>query len=155
MFELPSKTYGLPDGSTPISKVSRVQRKSERAKKKAEEDAQIQAASKPKKKREAIPTLERRELFRRAKKCCEDCGKPGNPDEGRTLAIDHVLPVCQGGTNDIDNLRLLCNFCNGAKGGSRDCHAEAVARARAGKTVDNNRIVEQLAAIVGKKGKVK
>jgi hypothetical protein len=32
------------------------------------------------------------------------------------LQIDHVRPVSLGGTNDLDNLQLLCGPCNGSKG---------------------------------------
>lgn len=31
--------------------------------------------------------------------------------------IDHVIPVCQGGINDIDNLVVACRSCNAKKGG--------------------------------------
>lgn len=30
-----------------------------------------------------------------------------------TFHIDHIKPVCVGGTNDPDNLRLACPTCNG------------------------------------------
>jgi 5-methylcytosine-specific restriction endonuclease McrA len=38
-------------------------------------------------------------------------GSPSN--EG---TIDHIIPVSRGGTNDVDNLRLLCRSCNSKKG---------------------------------------
>ena len=31
------------------------------------------------------------------------------------LQIDHVKPVAKGGTNDLDNLQLLCGACNRQK----------------------------------------
>lgn len=31
--------------------------------------------------------------------------------------VDHVVPVCQGGTNDLDNLVLACSACNLQKAG--------------------------------------
>jgi hypothetical protein len=31
------------------------------------------------------------------------------------LTIDHVIPVAGYGWTDLDNLRLLCQFCNGGK----------------------------------------
>ena len=30
--------------------------------------------------------------------------------------IDHIIPRCMGGTNDMDNLRLCCRHCNRKKG---------------------------------------
>lgn len=30
--------------------------------------------------------------------------------------IDHIVPVCHGGSNELDNLRLLCKGCNRDKG---------------------------------------
>ena len=33
------------------------------------------------------------------------------------LVVDHVIPVCQGGTNDIENLITSCFSCNSGKGG--------------------------------------
>jgi len=41
-------------------------------------------------------------------KCCF-CGSKDN------LEIDHIIPVFQGGTNDEDNLRVLCQSCNGKR----------------------------------------
>jgi hypothetical protein len=32
------------------------------------------------------------------------------------LAIDHILPVSRGGTNEPRNLQLLCGRCNSSKG---------------------------------------
>jgi hypothetical protein len=30
----------------------------------------------------------------------------------RHLHIDHIIPVARGGSNDFENLRLLCAWCN-------------------------------------------
>jgi hypothetical protein len=35
------------------------------------------------------------------------------------LAVDHMVPVCQGGTDDIDNLARACRFCNSRKAGRK------------------------------------
>lgn len=31
------------------------------------------------------------------------------------IEVDHIYPIARGGTNDLDNLQLLCGFCNSAK----------------------------------------
>lgn len=43
---------------------------------------------------------------------CSSCGGP-LPGVGRT--VDHIIPVALGGTNDPDNLQLLCLECNDRK----------------------------------------
>lgn len=30
----------------------------------------------------------------------------------QSLVIDHIIPLAQGGTNDLSNLRTLCQSCN-------------------------------------------
>lgn len=41
---------------------------------------------------------------------CELCNSTQN------LVIDHIVALSQGGTNDISNLRTLCNSCNTKEG---------------------------------------
>lgn len=56
-----------------------------------------------------------RELFKRQKGRCAYCLKTL---AGRTFHIDHHVPLSRGGSNDINNLRLLhpkCNLVKGAK----------------------------------------
>lgn len=36
---------------------------------------------------------------------------------GENFHVDHVLPICLGGTNDRGNLQLTCAACNISKGG--------------------------------------
>jgi 5-methylcytosine-specific restriction endonuclease McrA len=43
---------------------------------------------------------------------CAYCGQTHNPDE---LTIDHIIPVSQGGRNDITNICLACLSCNSSK----------------------------------------
>ena len=40
--------------------------------------------------------------------CCAACGC-GDRD---ALAIDHVIPQALGGTDEIENLQVLCTVCN-------------------------------------------
>ncbi|MEO3677390.1 HNH endonuclease [Rheinheimera sp. FR7-31] len=46
--------------------------------------------------------------------CCTDL--TGLYSTGQELAIDHIVPLAKGGTNDPTNLQILCKHCNSAKG---------------------------------------
>jgi 5-methylcytosine-specific restriction endonuclease McrA len=55
---------------------------------------------------------------------CRYCGRAvreragskfSRPDD--TLHIDHVVPMCRGGTSTVGNLVVACGACNVAKGG--------------------------------------
>lgn len=52
-------------------------------------------------------------LVERDGHCCTNCG-----EDTRYLTIDHKKAVINGGTNDIDNLQLLCRSCNSKKSDS-------------------------------------
>lgn len=45
---------------------------------------------------------------------CPSCGR----DWSETLrpTVDHIVPICKGGGNDIDNVQPLCRPCNSRKG---------------------------------------
>lgn len=43
----------------------------------------------------------------------EKCAHCGTSEE---LSVDHVVPLCRGGSSRIDNLQLLCKKCNVQKG---------------------------------------
>ena len=45
---------------------------------------------------------------------CYYCGKKLKP--WQTFSIDHVIPVIQGGTDDLENLVPSCKQCNARKG---------------------------------------
>lgn len=48
--------------------------------------------------------------------CCAYCGRKGT---NRTLVIEHVLPVAQGGSTNVNNILPACRSCNREKGGAR------------------------------------
>ncbi len=60
----------------------------------------------------------RNEILERNGFTCQLCGAgpgdpdPFNPSRKLKLHIDHVVPISQGGSNDKDNLRVLCSACN-------------------------------------------
>ena len=56
----------------------------------------------------------REKVEARAEKICEYCLSPldFSPDP---FSIEHILPLFKGGTNDLKNLALSCQGCNGFK----------------------------------------
>jgi hypothetical protein len=65
-------------------------------------------------KRKPIKPSLRFEILKRDDYRCQMCGVTAK--DGATLEIDHILPVSKGGTNDPDNLQVLCRDCNAGKG---------------------------------------
>jgi len=57
-----------------------------------------------------IPLKIRKEILNKYKNKCVNCGS------GENLEIDHIKPLSKGGTNDFDNLQILCKECNVKKG---------------------------------------
>lgn len=47
---------------------------------------------------------------------CQACGSKPSPHNDVTLAIDHIVPFSWGGSDDPDNLQVLCEACNCSKG---------------------------------------
>ena len=62
----------------------------------------------------SISLKKRFEVFKRDNFTCQYCSSkpPLIP-----LEVDHILPICKGGKNDIDNLITACFDCNRGKGG--------------------------------------
>lgn len=59
-------------------------------------------------------------VFERDQHQCVFCVKEyGKMDPGRSLTIDHKIPVSMGGTNDLDNLCCCCKEHNKDKGSQR------------------------------------
>ena len=65
------------------------------------------------KKRKALSKKLRFEIFKRDAFTCQYCG--GHPPE-QILHVDHIVPVAEGGENNIDNLVTSCSACNLGKG---------------------------------------
>lgn len=69
--------------------------------------------SKKKYRRKGIPGKVKLAVMERDNYKCQMCG--ATVDDGIKLHIDHIIPISKGGTNDIDNLQVLCHKCNLAK----------------------------------------
>lgn len=72
--------------------------------------------------REAVPRKLRMEVIERDGNACVYCGRMGgvlsqtDVKADGYMHIDHVIPVAQGGSNDISNLVCSCRRCNLEKG---------------------------------------
>ena len=55
----------------------------------------------------------RKQVLQRDKYTCLCCGKKAK--QGRTLTVDHIIPISMGGKSKLSNLQTLCNECNIAK----------------------------------------
>lgn len=64
-------------------------------------------------KRKPLTKKLRFEVFKRDNFTCQYCGRMA-PDV--ILEVDHVVPVAEGGNNDILNLVTSCKDCNRGKG---------------------------------------
>ncbi|WP_225784478.1 HNH endonuclease [Xenophilus sp. Marseille-Q4582] len=64
-------------------------------------------------KRQTVSKKTRFEVFKRDAFTCQYCG--AHPP-GVLLHVDHIHPVAEGGTNEIDNLVTACEPCNAGKG---------------------------------------
>lgn len=66
--------------------------------------------SKPYKK--TLPKGIRHEVLKRDDFRCVECGATNKQSP---LQVDHIIPLSKGGTDELDNLRTLCNTCNISK----------------------------------------
>ena len=64
--------------------------------------------------RKPISTRMRFEIFKRDSFKCLYCGKSA---PSVILHVDHVMPICEGGTNEPANLVTACQDCNLGKSG--------------------------------------
>lgn len=79
------------------------------------------------KKRKSISKKIRFEVFKRDSFTCQYCGRFA-PDI--TLQVDHIIPVKDGGDNDLLNLVTSCFDCNSGKGGVQLSDQSALIRSR-------------------------
>lgn len=139
MFDVPKYSPPACDGSRGFTpKRSKAERITENAQKRAAVDAMKKEAEKKARPRKPIGARLRAMVLERDGFRCKRCGR--GACDGEQMRIDHIVPIAQGGTNDESNLQVLCETCNLGKGARRE-------------PIDNSKIVSQLAAIVGKKGK--
>ena len=52
-------------------------------------------------------------IFEAAGRCCAKCGRKLGPRD--EWAIDHVIALVNGGTDDDANLQVLCDWCHTPK----------------------------------------
>jgi len=64
--------------------------------------------------RERMPTWVSRTLLSRERNLCANCHSSFQ-ELHDVPHIDHIIPLAQGGNNDISNLQLLCSSCNSKK----------------------------------------
>lgn len=68
-----------------------------------------------------ISPARRMDILERNGFTCQLCGAgpgeadPTNPSRKIRLHIDHITPIVQGGTDDRENLRVVCSSCNQAR----------------------------------------
>lgn len=63
-------------------------------------------------------TILRADVWDASDKHCAYCRKALHPL--RDFCIDHVIPKCAGGTDDLSNLVAACRLCNNRKGSTAD-----------------------------------
>jgi hypothetical protein len=54
------------------------------------------------------------DIYARDGKKCRQCGTTID------LIVTHIIPLARGGTNDPDNLQVLCRSCNAERGFNYD-----------------------------------
>lgn len=63
--------------------------------------------------RKQLPAAVRRKVLARG--VCSQCNTDMHNSQSPPFEIDHIVPLALGGTDDLSNLRLLCQPCHKAK----------------------------------------
>jgi hypothetical protein len=63
-------------------------------------------------KRKSLSVRTRRKVMERDGFKCVDCGRSPQNDSNCVLHVDHRKAVSEGGTNCMENLQTLCDWCN-------------------------------------------
>lgn len=80
----------------------------------------------PKERRRGTTAKTRKTVLSEEPRCA--CGKPATE-------VDHIVPVCLGGTDDRENLRGICRGCHLTKSSLEANHVRWVVRRRRPRTV--------------------
>jgi HNH endonuclease len=105
------RKYGLPFSECMVVRRFGTWRKALLAVRDATEGRIWRPVEKTPPKRRPISPNTRFEVFKRDLYTCRICGR-----KGVELVLDHVKPVCRGGTDEMENLQTLCVECNQGKG---------------------------------------
>lgn len=66
----------------------------------------------------SLPPDLRKYVFERNNYQCQSCSKIDLT--AKSLQVDHIIPLAQGGANDLSNLQTLCAKCNREKSAKLD-----------------------------------
>lgn len=68
-----------------------------------------------------MATFGRQIIMRDGPYCAGNCGRNMKKGPNKKIrTIDHIIPVSKGGKTVLENLQIMCRFCNQAKGNRYD-----------------------------------
>lgn len=67
----------------------------------------------------------RQVVLNRAKNRCESVHKSGRRCWDKAVAVDHVVPHCEGGGDELENLAAICQWHHNRKSSAEGGRAEA------------------------------